>query len=84
MVKFQDFHQGYILSGSNNVLTKNLNISNNKIAIYITGTKFTDINNNMLNNNTIGISSHSNNQTNITIQSFKWKYVLWDNFHKHR
>ena len=59
------FQSGVYISGSNNIVTKNVNINNNKVAIYITGTKITDIIGNMLNNNTIGISSHSNNQTNI-------------------
>jgi nitrous oxidase accessory protein NosD len=60
------FSSGIYISGSNNVLTKNVNISINKIAIYISGSKFSDINNNMLNNNTIAISSQSSTQTNIT------------------
>lgn len=59
------FQSGIYISGSNNIVTKNVNINNNTVAIYITGTKLTDIIGNMLNNNTIGISSHSNNQTNI-------------------
>ncbi|MDQ6723221.1 MAG: right-handed parallel beta-helix repeat-containing protein, partial [Thermoproteota archaeon] len=59
------FQSGIYISGSNNIVTKNVNINNNKVAIYLTGTKLVDINDNMLNNNTIGIASHSNNQTNI-------------------
>jgi nitrous oxidase accessory protein NosD len=60
------FSSGIYISGSNNVLTKNVNISINKIAIYISGSKFSDINNNMLNNNTIAVSSQSSTQTSIT------------------
>lgn len=64
------FQSGIYISSSNNIVTKNLNINNNKVAIYITGAKFTNINNNMLDNNTIGIASHSNNKVDLKYNLF--------------
>ncbi|HEY6536654.1 MAG TPA: NosD domain-containing protein [Candidatus Nitrosocosmicus sp.] len=64
------FQSGIYISGSNNIIAKNVNMINNKVAIYLTGVKSADINNNMINNNTIGIASHSNKDEIIRYNLF--------------
>ncbi|HXT83755.1 MAG TPA: NosD domain-containing protein [Verrucomicrobiae bacterium] len=64
------FQSGIYISGSNNIIAKNVNMINNKVAIYLTGVKTADINNNMINNNTIGIASHSNKDEIIRYNLF--------------
>ncbi len=64
------FQSGIYVSGSNNIAAKNVNLINNKVAIYLTGVKSANINNNMINNNTIGIASHSNNNEIIRYNLF--------------
>jgi parallel beta-helix repeat protein len=59
------FQSGIYLSGSNDVFAQDINTNNNKVAFYVTGTQNSEITNNMINNNTIGIALHSSDSANI-------------------
>ncbi|MDQ4073084.1 MAG: right-handed parallel beta-helix repeat-containing protein [Thermoproteota archaeon] len=59
------FQSGIYISGSDSIVSEGINFNNNKVAVYITGAKFSSINNNMMSNNSIGVASHSSNLTSI-------------------
>ena len=59
------FQSGIYLSGSNKVFAHEINLNNNKVAFYITGAQNSEITDNMINNNTIGIALHSSDGADI-------------------
>jgi parallel beta-helix repeat protein len=59
------FQSGIYLSGSNNVFAHEINLSNNRVAFYVTGAQNSEITNNMINNNTIGVALHSSDGADI-------------------
>lgn len=59
------FQSGVYLSGSNDVFAHDINTNNNKVAFYVTGAQNSEITNNMINNNTIGVALHSSDGADI-------------------
>jgi parallel beta-helix repeat protein len=59
------FQSGVYLSGSNDVFAHDINTNNNKVAFYVTGAQNSEITNNMINDNTIGIALHSSDGADI-------------------
>jgi parallel beta-helix repeat protein len=59
------FQSGIYLSGSNDVSAHDINTNNNKVAFYVTGAQNSEIINNMINNNTIGVALHSSDGADI-------------------
>ena len=59
------FQSGIYLSGSNDVSAHDINANNNKVAFYVTGAQNSEITNNMVNNNTIGVALHSSDGADI-------------------
>ena len=60
------FQSGIYVSGSSKVYTHEVNVNNNKVAFYFTGTQYPQISNNMANNNTIGVALHSSKNAEVT------------------
>ena len=59
------FQSGVYLSGSNDVFAHDINTNNNKVAFYVTGAQNSEITNNMINDNTIGVALHSSDGADI-------------------
>ncbi|MDF0680721.1 MAG: NosD domain-containing protein [Candidatus Nitrosocosmicus sp.] len=59
------FQSGIYLSGSNDVSAHDINTNNNKVAFYVTGSQNSEITNNMINKNTIGVALHSSDGADI-------------------
>lgn len=59
------FQSGIYVSGSSKVNTHEINVNNNKVAFYFTGTQYPQISNNMVNNNTIGVALHSSKNAEV-------------------
>jgi parallel beta-helix repeat protein len=59
------FQSGIYLSGSNDVSAHDINTNNNKVAFYVTGAQNSEIINNMINNNTLGVALHSSDGADI-------------------
>jgi parallel beta-helix repeat protein len=59
------FQSGVYLSGSNDIFAHDINTNYNKVAFYITGAQNSEITNNMISHNTIGIALHSSNSADI-------------------
>ncbi len=59
------FQSGVYLSGSNDASAHDINTNNNKVAFYVTGAQNSEITNNMINDNTIGIALHSSDGADI-------------------
>src|SRR6476469_74982 len=57
------FQAGVLISGGNNDVINGVSFDGNQIAVFLTGTKGADIENNMITNNQIGMAAHSASKT---------------------